>query len=87
MTDPTFRRSRRAAPAFPADVTDRFGSAGAEPRIAQVYDPRRGWSDSHARELLTAERIVELKAGGITRVEARWRRKQALINLLTVRLP
>jgi hypothetical protein len=87
MTDATFRRGRRAVTAVPSDITDRFGSASAQPRIAQVYDPRRGWSDKHARELLTADLIAELKAGGITRVEARWRRKQALINLLTVRLP
>lgn len=85
MTDASLRRSRRSESAVPIEVLERFGNAGARPRIVQVYSPQRGWRTDHARELLTAELLTQLKAAGVTRVEARWRRKNERINLLTVR--
>lgn len=84
MTDLSHRRSHRAVTVVPVQVTERFGSPDALPRIVQVYDPRRGWIADHGKEVLTTELVGYLKTSGFTQVEARWRRKVVRVNLLAV---
>lgn len=86
MADASLRRTRRAESAVPIQVRARFGNASARPRVVQVYSPQRGWRSDHAREVLTAELVKQLRAHGITRVEARWRRRLERISLFTLGL-
>lgn len=57
----------------PSRVTALFGDASARPKVAQVYNPRVGWSAPAKRRLLTEELMAELRSSGATLVDARWR--------------
>lgn len=86
MTDASLRRTRRSETVVPDAVLERFGTRSARPRIVQVYSPQRGWRTDRVRELVTVDLLNVLKASGVTRVEARWRRKVERINLLAIPL-
>jgi hypothetical protein len=81
------RRARRVSTPLPDTVLKKFGGLDARPRLVQVYSPWRGWKSERRREPLTLEAIADLRGLGITRVEARWRRRRVRINLFTVGAP
>jgi hypothetical protein len=81
------RRALRVSTPLPDKVLRKFGGLKARPRLVQVYNPRRGWKPERRREPLTLEALADLKGLGITRVEARWRRRRVRINLFTVGVP
>lgn len=78
-------RPRREARStlLPESFLLKFGSPRARPRLVQVYNPKSGWSTDHKKVALTIDLLSELRASGITLVEAKWRKHRRQINLST----
>jgi hypothetical protein len=89
MTDAPLsrRKARGASTPLPERVLAKFGGPQARPRLVQSYNPRQGWTNDRQKEAVTLELLAELKAGGATLVEARWRSTRARINLSSLALP
>jgi hypothetical protein len=89
MTDAPLgrRRERRGNTPLPDNVLAKFGGPQARPRLVQTYNPLLGWSTDRQKEAVTLELLTELKAGGVTLIEARWRSTRARLNLTTLALP
>jgi hypothetical protein len=80
------RRERSEASALPEMLLAKFGGPRARPRVVQAYDPKSGWSTARKGGAVTMELLVELRAAGITLVEAKWRSHRRQINLSTLDL-
>jgi len=78
------RRDRATSPELPESFLLKFGSPRARPRLLQVYNPKTGWSTDRKKVFVTVDLLGELRAAGITLVEAKWRKHRRQINLSTL---
>jgi hypothetical protein len=90
MTEPDIedtvppRRDRMNSLKLPESLLLKFGGLRARPRLIQVYDPKTGWSTDRKKAIVTVDLLSELRADGITLVEAKWRKHRRQINLSTL---
>jgi hypothetical protein len=75
------RRARVTQTPLPERVLAKFGGPQARPRLVQAYDPRRGWNSDRNKEAVTMELLSELRAAGVTLIEAKWRSHRARVSL------
>jgi hypothetical protein len=75
------RQDRKSSGVLPESFLAKFGSPRARPRLIQVYDPKTGWSTDRRKAVVTIDLLAELRAAGITLVEAKWRKHRRQINL------
>jgi hypothetical protein len=78
------RRVRSAQTPLPEKILAKFGGPQAQPRLVQAYDPRHGWNVEQSKEFVTLELLMELRAAGVTHVEAKWRSHRARLNLSSI---